>query len=146
MTIYFYSKIDKFGDFSNFAKFGVEMDGKWWSTVEHYYQAMKFNDSKYQEKIRLSDTPKKAKALGFSRKIKCREDWDEIKDDIMYWAVLKKFETHATIRDRLLATGSDEIAESAPGDYYWGCGADGSGLNKLGKIIMLVRNKLREEI
>ncbi len=47
-------------------------------------------------------------------------------------AVLRKFEEHADIRAVLLATGDAVIVENAPSDYYWGCGADGSGQNKLG--------------
>lgn len=33
--------------------------------------------------------------------------------------------------------------ENAPRDSYWGCGADGSGKNVLGKILMEVRATLR---
>ena len=29
--------------------------------------------------------------------------------------------------------------ENSPIDYYWGCGADGSGENRLGAILMEVR-------
>lgn len=144
MTIYFYSKIDEYGDFSNFASFGIEMEKLWWPTVEHYYQAMKFEDPKYQERIRRAETPKKAKALGLTREIKIKQNWDLEKDSIMFQAVLKKFSTHAELKKRLVETGRQEIVENAAGDYYWGCGADGSGLNKLGKIITQVRNLLRE--
>lgn len=62
----------------------------------------------------------------------------------MFQAVLRKFETHEELRDILLGTGDEKIVENAPGDYYWGCGADGSGQNKLGKILMRVRNRLRQ--
>jgi hypothetical protein len=57
-------------------------------------------------------------------------------------AVLRKFETHADIREVLLSTGNELIVENAPGDYYWGCGADGSGKNRLGQILMEVREIL----
>jgi hypothetical protein len=43
----------------------------------------------------------------------------------------------------LLGTGDEELVENAPGDYYWGCGADGSGRNMLGRILMEVRSGLR---
>ncbi len=45
MTIYVYSQTDPFGELSNFAPFGVEIDGLWWPTVEHYFQARKFEDA-----------------------------------------------------------------------------------------------------
>jgi predicted NAD-dependent protein-ADP-ribosyltransferase YbiA (DUF1768 family) len=34
--------------------------------------------------------------------------------------------------------------ENSPIDYYWGCGADGSGKNNLGLILMEVREILRQ--
>ncbi len=141
MTIYFYSKTDEYGDFCNFAKFGIAMNDKWYATVEDYYQAMKFLDENYQEKIRLAYTAKKAKAFAFQNR-DIRADWDDIKDEIMYQAVLKKFQTHESIRERLLATDDKELIENAPSDFYWGCGADGTGQNKLGKILMRVREEL----
>ncbi len=143
MTIYFYTKTDQYGDFSNFAKYGISMNDKWWSTVEHYYQAMKFNDTAYQEKIRLAHNAKKAKAVAYQNR-DIRDDWDEVKDDIMYQAVLKKFQTHKTLQAELIATGQEEIVENSPMDFYWGCGADGSGLNKLGQILMRVREELKD--
>jgi predicted NAD-dependent protein-ADP-ribosyltransferase YbiA (DUF1768 family) len=33
--------------------------------------------------------------------------------------------------------------ENAPGDYYWGIGKNGTGLNKLGKILVSVREQLK---
>jgi N-glycosidase YbiA len=33
--------------------------------------------------------------------------------------------------------------ENAPGDYYWGCGANGSGKNMLGKILQEVRLQIQ---
>ncbi len=45
----------------------------------------------------------------------------------MLRGVMRKFEAHADIRSVLLATGDQTLVENAPNDYYWGCGADGSG-------------------
>jgi hypothetical protein len=58
-------------------------------------------------------------------------------------AVLRKFETHKDIREVLLSTGDELIVENSPIDYYWGCGKDGSGKNRLGEILMEVREILR---
>ncbi len=143
-TIYFYAQTDAYSEFSNFAPYGIAVGEVWWRTVEHYFQAQKFHDAEYQERIRLSNKPKDAKALGMIRKIPLREDWEAVKDEIMLDAVRKKFETHEVPRDLLLSTGDLPIVENAPMDAYWGCGPDGSGLNKLGKILMQVREELRE--
>ena len=145
MTIYFYTTNNKFGEFSNFSRHGVELDGKWWKTAEHYFQAQKFHDEVYKEKIRRALDPKTAANLGRSRKVPIRGDWEQVKDDVMRKAVLKKFQTHKELRALLLSTGSEEIVENAPGDYYWGCGADGTGKNMLGKILQETRKILNDE-
>ncbi|WP_308189094.1 NADAR family protein [Nostoc mirabile] len=62
---------------------------------------------------------------------------------IMRQGVLSKFQTHTDIRNILLSTGNAEIVENSPIDFYWGCGADGSGKNMLGKILMQVREILQ---
>lgn len=143
-TIYFYAQTEAYAEFSNFAPFGVEMDGVYWRTVEHYFQAMKFHDAVYREQIRRASKPKDAKALGMTRAVPLRPDWEEVKDAIMYDAILKKFQTHTAPRAILLGTGNAPIVENAPMDAYWGCGPDGRGLNKLGQILMQVRTLLNQ--
>jgi ribA/ribD-fused uncharacterized protein len=65
--VYFYTPDGPYGEFSNFSKHGVEMDGLWWPTVEHYFQAQKFDDPKYRETIRSAGPAKRAAELGRSR-------------------------------------------------------------------------------
>ncbi|MBT3014018.1 MAG: NADAR family protein [Candidatus Thiodiazotropha sp. (ex Lucina aurantia)] len=142
MTIYFYTTNKQYGEFSNFSKHGIELDGLWWKTTEHYFQAQKFSDPEYREKIRLAPDPKAAANLGRSRKVPIRKDWESVKDDVMRMAVQKKFTTHPELRELLVSTGAENIVENAPGDYYWGCGADGSGKNMLGIILQEVRDEL----
>jgi len=142
-TIYFYAAREQpYGCFSNFSPHGVELDGQWWQTTEHYFQAQKFLDAEFREEVRRAPTPKQAAERGRDRRRPLRPDWEQIKDDVMRRAVLRKFETHRTIRELLLSTGAATIVEQAPGDYYWGCGADGSGRNMLGVILMEVRGLL----
>lgn len=145
MTIYFYSAHEEpYGRFSNFSRHGIEIDGVWWPTVEHYFQAQKFAGTPYASQIQRALTPKQAAGMGRDRAWPLRPDWEQVKDEVMYNAVLRKFETHHGLQALLLSTGEEEIVESAPGDYYWGCGADGSGQNKLGKILMQVRSALSQ--
>ncbi|BCL77613.1 NADAR family protein [Ktedonobacteria bacterium brp13] len=145
MTIYFYTPHDEpYGCFSNFSRHGIEMDGIWWQTVEHYFQAQKFAGTPHAAQIQRALTPKQAAEIGRNRKLPLRPDWEQVKDEVMFKAVLQKFETHKGLRTLLLSTGEEEIVESAPGDYYWGCGADGSGQNTLGKLLMEVRSMLRQ--
>ncbi len=83
--------------------------------------------------------------MGRDRSHSLRRDWEQVKDEIMQQGVLRKFETHADIREILLATGDELIVENSPIDYYWGCGKDGSGKNRLGEILMAVREILRQQ-
>jgi ribA/ribD-fused uncharacterized protein len=143
MPIYFYSTTGPYGCFSNFSRHSFTLDGLRWPTAEHYFQAQKFPGTDYAEKIRLASTPKQAAALGRSRAIPIRPDWEKVKEAIMRRVVLRKFETHADIQDILLSTGDDDLIENSPTDFYWGCGKDGSGLNRLGLILMETRTILR---
>ena len=144
MTIYFYSNREEpYGCFSNFSPHGVHLEGEWWPTAEHYFQAQKFREESQRAQIRRVSSPKEAANRGRDRSRPLRPDWEQVKDDVMRRAVHCKFETHAEIRAVLLSTGDEEIVENAPSDYYWGCGKDGSGKNRLGIILMEVRDALR---
>lgn len=144
MAIYFYSTRGEYSAFSNFSRHAFQLDGKHWKTSEHYFQAMKFEGTEYEDKVREARTPKEAATLGRRRDFPLRKDWETVKDDVMRKAVLAKFQKHDDIRQLLLDTGDEEIVENAPKDYYWGIGKDGSGKNMLGIILMEVREKLRE--
>jgi len=143
MPIYFYSSTASFYEFSNFSPHGIEVEGVFWPTVEHYFQAEKFSDEAYRERIRRAKLPKDAKALGRTRALPIHADWDTRRDDVMLAAIRRKFATHETMRELLLSTGDEELLENAPMDFYWGCGRTGTGQNKLGKILMRVREELR---
>jgi N-glycosidase YbiA len=146
MRIYFYSNREfPYGAFSNFSAHGFELDGHYWPTAEHYFQAMKFEDADYRAKIRAAKAPKLAADMGRDRSRPLRPDWEVVKVDVMRRALRAKFISHADLRDLLLSTGEEEIIENAPGDYYWGVGADGSGKNMLGKLLMELRAQLRME-
>jgi ribA/ribD-fused uncharacterized protein len=143
VTISFFSKSETYREFSNFAPFPIEIDGVAWPSTEHYYQAQKFTDPELQEKIRNAAKPVIAKKLAQKHANKIRADWPETKDAVMERAVRCKFEQHADLRELLLATGDEDLAEAAPSDYYWGVGVDGTGQNRLGLLLMRLRAELR---
>jgi N-glycosidase YbiA len=143
MTIYFYSTRDQYGCFSNFSAHGFELDALWWPTSEHYFQSHKFIETSSFEEIRQAKSPKDAALMGRDRQRPLRHDWEQAKDHVMYLGVLRKFETHSDIRTILLNTGDSELIENTSTDYYWGCGDNKTGKNRLGKILMDIREKLR---
>ncbi len=144
-AIYFFSKTTSYFELSNFSPHGLEEDGVYWPTVEHYFQAQKFigpDLTEYRERIRRARTPKDAKALGRTRKVPIRGDWEDVKDAVMLTAIRKKF-AHPKLRELLLSTGNRALIEAAPSDYYWGAGRTGTGKNRLGELLMKVRAELR---
>lgn len=141
--IYFYSVNDKYGEFSNFAAYPIKVNGTVWATSEHYFQAMKFTAVKDQRTVRLAKTPMEAAKKGRDRKRKLKRNWESIKDNVMREAVLQKFSQHKDLKALLLATGEAKLVEHTENDVYWGDGGDGSGKNKLGQILMDVRETLR---
>ncbi len=143
-VVNFYSVGDEFGEFSNFAPYPIALDGKRWPTAEHYFQAQKFEDKAYREKIRKADSPMLAARLGRDRKQKLRRDWESVRVGVMRAAVLAKFTQHDELRALLLSTGAAKLVEHTENDNYWGDGGDGSGQNMLGRILMQVRESLRE--
>ena len=108
MAIYFYVPRDEWGWLSNFSPHGVELDGAWWPTVEHYFQAAKFveTDPAYAAMIRGVSKPKDAARLGRDRGHPLRPDWEAVKEDVMRRAVRCKLETHPELREKILATGA----------------------------------------
>ena len=143
-TIKFYRARDRYGCFSNFAPYQVELKGKVWPTSEHYYQAQKFAGTEHEEEIRLAESPMIAAKIGRSRRRPLRSDWEEVKDEVMREAVLAKFTQHHELRSILLETGDAVLIEHTKNDLYWGDGGDGSGENRLGEILMEVRRQLRD--
>jgi N-glycosidase YbiA len=144
-VIRFYGVSDEYGCFSNFAPYPIDLGGRRWPTSEHYFQAQKFGDSALQEEVRQARTPREAARLGRSRRHPLRRDWERVKEDVMRRAVLAKFTQHADLRAVLLSTGDAVLVEHTENDSYWGDGGDGSGKNRLGDILMSVRDELRRQ-
>ncbi|HEX5245217.1 MAG TPA: NADAR domain-containing protein [Tepidisphaeraceae bacterium] len=144
-TIQFYSTKDKFGEFSNFSPHEIELDGKSWPTSEHYFQAQKFADADQREAIRKAKGAMIAARMGRDRGKKLKDDWEQIKIDVMTRAVRAKFTQHADLRAILLGTGDATLVEHTRNDAYWGDGGDGSGKNMLGQILMKIRDELRSQ-
>ncbi len=138
----FYAVGDNYGCFSNFSPHSIVLKGKTWPTSEHYFQAQKFAGTPDEEEVRLAKSPMIAALMGRSRKRPLLKDWESIKDSIMHEAVLAKFTQHADLGATLLSTGNSTIVEHTEKDRYWGDG-DGSGKNRLGQILMRVREELR---
>lgn len=141
--------IDFFGGkYSCLSNFYDEPDGYFtyeggeYHSVEAAFQSFKtFNKS---EQLRIGKlSPREAKREG--RRVQLRSDWEKVKDGIMYDLVRAKFFQNESIQSILLQTGNQELIEgNSWRDTYWGV-YQGTGKNKLGKILMAVRDELQKQ-
>ena len=145
-TIHFYRPKDPYGEFSNFSPHPVEIDGRVWPTSEHYFQAQKFAGTEHEERVRLAKSPMIAATLGRNRNLPLRRDWELVKEQVMLTALRAKFTQHPALRELLLGTGKVELVEHTTNDRYWGDGGgNGSGKNRLGHLLMELREELKTD-
>jgi hypothetical protein len=144
-VINFYSTTGEHGCFSNFSRHAIFLKGKKWPTSEHYFQAQKFAGEPDEEEIRKAAKPSEAASMGRSRKRPLRRDWESVKEKVMLEALRAKFTQHEDLKAILLGTGDALLVEHTAKDSYWGDGGDGSGKNRLGHLLMKVRDELRAE-
>ena len=130
---------------SNFYPFKLIYNGIEYQNTEAAFQAQK---CKYlPERNQFSKlNPSEAKRLG--RRVELRPDWEQVKDSIMYNIVLTKFSSDEYLAYKLLKTGEEVLMEGNTWkDTYWGVDLDTmQGKNKLGLILMKVRDVLRAKI
>jgi len=142
-SILFYRVSEAYGFMSNFARYPIALDGQVWPTSEHYFQAQKFAVEPTKEQVRAAPSPGEAARLGRTLP-GIRSDWETIRDDVMLKALRAKFAQHADLGRLLVGTGGQRLIEHTPNDNYWADGGDGSGRNRLGELLMQVRDELRE--
>jgi ribA/ribD-fused uncharacterized protein len=145
-TIRFYRVEDSYGEFSNFAPTPIALKGKTWPTSEHYFQAQKFAGHPDEETIRQAESPAEAARMGRERTRPLRADWETVKESVMHQALYAKFTQHEALKAKLLDTGDALLIEHTKNDTYWADGGDGSGKNRLGVLLMDLREQLRQEV
>ena len=146
MAIEFYKEFGDLGYLANYANYGFWKNGIYYPTAEHYYQSEKFDDINIKQKIIMAQTPKEASIIGRNRNLKRKENFKQIKNQVMYQGVLEKFRQNPEIRSQLIETGNQEICEMTVKENYWGVGPNHDGKNYMGKILMKVRNQLKKEV
>lgn len=138
----FYSTKDPYGEFSNFALYPVFVDGQWWATSEHYYQAHKYEKPDLIAWVKAAPSPLEAAIRGRDKNFEKRPDWNERKDEFMEKAVVDKFSRYPELKKLLLSTGTAKIFEHTKNDCYWGDCGDRTGQNKLGILLQKIRSTL----
>jgi ribA/ribD-fused uncharacterized protein len=158
--LFFFSKAPENKEFSNFYEVDFEMDGVKFKSAEHAFQyakAKKFGDEVHAEKILKAKSAQSAKAFGKKVANFKEPEWTAEKEEIMRKIIRAKFRSNPEITKKLLDTGDRLLAEANPRDRYWGIGTSADtekaknpakwvGENRLGKILMEVREELRAEV
>jgi ribA/ribD-fused uncharacterized protein len=173
-SIQFYSENDKWGELSNFYPVKVPLiyRDKEYKTSEHLYQSLKYlmlenpnpRSDAYAELIRTASTPNKAKCLAnkvcgntyqwqkdLRTTMKQFDDvhivhnWSDIIEDMMLLCLKLKYSSDPHCRNVLLSTGKKQLVEHTHRDKYWADGGDGSGKNRLGSLLMIVRDDLLQD-
>ena len=96
-----------------------------------------------KEEIRQIASPMDAALEGRNRQNPLRPDWEEVKDEMMLQALRMKFSQNPDIAKELMATGDAILIEHTRNDAYWSDGGDGFGKNKLGLLLIQVREELK---
>lgn len=130
---------DAYAFLSNFYHCPIRYNGLIYLNAEAAFQAQKEVCEKDKEQYTMMN-PAQAKMAG--RNCNLREDWEDIKEQTMYEIVKAKFTQNPNLARLLLDTGNAYLEE---GNWWhdttWGvCNAVGE--NKLGKILMRVREEL----
>ncbi len=137
----------------------MEVGGKWYCCCEQYMMAQKailFKDVDSHTAIMNTNLPREHQILGRKVKNFNEEIWLANAQEIVYQGNLAKFRQHDNLRELLLSTGDDILAEASPTDLQWGIGwgvhdlqalirEQWRGKNWLGEVLMRVRRELKND-
>lgn len=128
---------------SNFWTVQIEYRNNIYTTVEHAYMSEKNGAKEWKYFCITEKSPKIVKKA--SLEIDLRADWEEIKENTMLTLTRIKYK-EKKLQEKLLETKDQYIQGGNDwGDIFWGVDLKtGIGENKLGKIIMQVRDEVKE--
>lgn len=128
---------------SNFTTAVFRYEGVLYTSVEAAFQAAKTSDIETKRRI-AQYSPAEARSYG--RKIKLRSDWNDVRVSIMKELLRLKFNSDLFgHRQALLNTGDAYLEEgNTHHDTFWGT-CNGVGENQLGKLLMEVREEIRND-
>ena len=104
----------------------------YFNCVEEAYHACKSKDVEVRRMF-CGVGPCEAKHMG--RQVQLRDDWNEVRLDLMYFLVKQKFKQNPSLWEQLDMTDSQYLEESNTwNDRFWGV-CNNIGQNQLGKIL-----------
>jgi len=140
--IWFDNKENKYSFFlSNFFPANIKIWDMKFYCAEAAFQAAKFLD-KPEIAVRFThldgeDAWKLAQKLSYQQ----RGDWYKVRESLMLTVLRAKFQQHPELSELLLATGDAYLVENTSRDAFWADGGDGKGKNRLGNLLMQIREE-----
>lgn len=147
------------GYLSNWYPSRFELDGMHYCCAEQYIMRMKavtFGDDGHAAEVMETEDPAVMQDIGWKVTPFHRHVWAGIRQSVAYRGIKAKFAQNSILRERLIATGDDILAECAYKDRSWGIGyhaddprvqkvEDWRGKNLLGFALMIVRQEMCEQ-
>lgn len=129
---------------SNMTYVNIEYGGIIYPSTENFYQAMKYKEKEVRTLV-ATLKPNESKAYSRANKMTSLV-FEEKKLQIMEYAQKRKY-SQEPFKSKLLATGEVLLEEGNWwGDKFWGVDIKTrQGENHLGKIIMKIRDQLKQE-
>ena len=117
-------------------------------------KAERFDDALSKNKIMSTNNPREINYLAKSISNFNQDSWNEIATEVMTTAVNANFEQNTKLKNLLLGTGNTIFVEASPKDKIWGVGIamndervfdqkNWQGANKLGKVLMACRDRIK---
>lgn len=146
---------DEYRFLSNFHLCSVLYDGVMWPSSEHAYMAAKCfkkfeNGTCFYDKTKYKDITNMscAQVKRWGEGVVLRDDWENVKTNLMYSICLDKFTRNTDIRKKLNETENKTLIEANDwGDSYWGFDVKkNKGKNYLGQVLMKVRDVMKNDL
>lgn len=156
----FFHEYEEYGCFSNWYPAEFDYVRHFTSSEQFmmYHKVLMFRKYDLADQILQTSDPAECKKIAGQKFPEFNADiWEKTCYTIVKRGVKAKFAQNEKIRETLLGTGNELLAECSPYDRKWGIGIDindpdrnnvskWKGNNLLGRILMEVREELWEEI
>lgn len=143
-VIKFYDSANPYYEFTNFYPSNFCVGGKWFRFAEQYFQYMKFSQTRLDIAQQILCANDARSCFDIARRYAnfAHPNWHSgMKNDVMRSALIHKFSQNKNLAALLLGTKGWTLIEDSPIDDYWGCGANGTGKNMLGLLLMKIRDE-----
>jgi len=122
----------------------IVLEAREWRSCEHYVHAKLAGNKRLVARTEEAETGLEAFRINKPwYRTKCK-GWKNLRRVYMTRALYTLVQMYPEIKDYLLDTGEQKIAETTMYDHYWGIGRDQRGENMVGLVWMDIRQKLQE--